>query len=133
MRPKKSSAASSRLPPRKNLDRRGLMRSEEHTSALSSYTTLFRSVMFSAVAHCAARDKHAAEEIIRCLITPAAKEKLRSAGFDEIRRAHVCTLVLHDALPICDVLGGCALRSKGQACGRRNHPLPHHACRQGKT
>jgi hypothetical protein len=33
----------------------------------------------------------------------------------------------------CDVLGGCALCSKGQACGQRNHPLPHHACRQGKT
>jgi ABC-type molybdate transport system substrate-binding protein len=39
-------------------------------------------VMFSAAAHSSAKNKHEAEKIIRCLITPAAKEKLRSARFD---------------------------------------------------
>jgi molybdate transport system substrate-binding protein len=39
-------------------------------------------VIFSAAAHCATKDKHAAEKIVRCLITPAAKKKFKSAGFD---------------------------------------------------
>jgi hypothetical protein len=38
--------------------------------------------MFSAAAHCATKNKHAAEEIIRSLITPGAREKFKSAGFD---------------------------------------------------
>lgn len=39
-------------------------------------------VMFSAAAHCATKNKQAAEEIIRSLITPGAREKFKSAGFD---------------------------------------------------
>lgn len=39
-------------------------------------------VMFSAAVHAAANNKREAEEIIRCLITPVAKEKFKSAGFD---------------------------------------------------
>jgi hypothetical protein len=36
----------------------------------------------SVAAHAAAKNKPTAEEIVRCLITPVAKEKFRSAGFD---------------------------------------------------
>jgi hypothetical protein len=39
-------------------------------------------VMFSTAAHAATKNKPAAEDIIRSLVTPGAREKFKSAGFD---------------------------------------------------